>query len=142
MRNRTYRPRRTWRERLYSFMYGRNGVDALCRALLVAYFILFAVNLFVGSIWIYGLEYAVMIYAAFRMLSRNLAARRRENAWYFRIESGVRSFFRLQKNKWRDRKTHVYHKCPHCKKTLRLPKVKGEHTVNCPCCHTRFDMKV
>jgi hypothetical protein len=142
MRQRAYRPRRPWRERLYSFMIGRNGADALSRALLFLYLIVFVVNLFLRSYIIYFLGYAIVIYSLFRMLSRNLVARRRENAWYLRVEGKGRGFFKLQTNKWRDRKTHAYRKCPACKSVLRLPRQKGKHTVCCPQCRHRFEIKI
>ena len=50
--------------------------------------------------------------------------------------------FRRLRVRWRDRKTHVFRKCPHCKKTLRLPRVPGDHFVNCPLCHTHFSVHV
>lgn len=142
MRQRIQRPRRPWRERLYSFMIGRNGADALSRALLMLYLVVFVINLFLRSYIIYFLGYAIVIYSLFRMLSRNLAARRRENAWYLRIEGKVKGFFKLQKNKWRDRKTHAYRKCPACNSVLRLPRQKGKHTVCCPQCRHRFEVKI
>ena len=142
MRNQFYRPRRTLRERFYSFMYGRNGGDALGRALLVLYLALYVVQLFARSYILWGVMTALFVYTMFRMLSRNLPARQRENAWYWRIEQRVRGTLKLQRDRWRDRKTHVYHKCPACKKTLRLPRIKGKHTVSCPCCHHRFGMRV
>ena len=142
MRQRIHRPRRPWRERLYSFMIGRNGADAFSRGLLMLYLIIFVVNLFLRSYIIYALGYAIIIYSLFRIFSRNLPARRRENAWYVRIEGKLKGFFKLQKNKWRDRKTHVFRKCPECKSVLRLPRQRGEHTVNCPRCHNRFQIKI
>ena len=33
-------------------------------------------------------------------------------------------------------------KCVFCKKVLRLPRIKGSHTVRCPCCDRRFDMTI
>ncbi len=142
MRNRSYRPRRPWRERLYTFMIGRNGGDALGRALLVLYLILALVNAFVGSWIVYLLATALAVYAVFRMLSRDLYARRRENAWYLRVENAIKGFFRLQRNKWRDRKTHVYRKCKECKSVLRLPRERGKHTVRCPRCQHRFEVNI
>ena len=142
MRQQYNRPRRPWRERLYSFMIGRNGGDALSRALLILYLALFVVNLFAHS-WVLTLiEYAIAVYALFRMLSRNLPARRRENAWYLKYENGVKDFFKLQKSKWRDRKTHAYRRCPQCKSMLRLPRQQGKHTVRCPQCQHRFETKI
>jgi len=129
-------------QRVANFMYGRNGFDQLGRFVLILYFVFAVVNIFLNSIIIMAIESALMVYAFFRVLSKNIYKRRNENAKYCRIENKITGFFKLQRNKWRDRKTHVYRKCPHCKKTLRLPRRKGEHTVNCPVCHNRFDMKV
>lgn len=42
----------------------------------------------------------------------------------------------------RDRKTHVYRACPVCKNFLRLPRISGEHGVNCPACHGHFTVKI
>ena len=41
----------------------------------------------------------------------------------------------------RDRKTHVFRRCPVCKKLLRLPRTEGEHGVNCPSCRAHFSLK-
>lgn len=142
MRQPSARPRRPWRERLYSFMIGRNGADALSRALLILYLVLFVINLFVRSWVATAVEYALIIYSLFRMLSRNLPARRRENAWYLKCENGIKGACKLQRNKWRDRKTHAYRRCPQCKSVLRLPKQKGRHTVRCPQCQHRFETKI
>lgn len=142
MRNRSYRPRMSFGERIARLMYGRNGSDSLGRAMLILAMTLAILNLFLRSLIVALLVNAAVLYAFFRMMSKNVVKRRAENArwWYF--WKGIKVFFSLQKNKWRDRKTHIYHRCPHCKNTLRLPRVKGAHTVNCPCCHKRFDMTV
>ena len=142
MKNNYNKPRRSFRERLYQFMYGRNGVDTLGNAILILYLALFAVNIFVSSPIIFLIELALLGYSIFRMMSRNIYKRQSENRWFCGIGRKIKGRFSLFKSEWRDRKTHVYYKCPHCKKTLRLPKIKGKHTVNCPCCHTKFDMKV
>ncbi|MBR5515382.1 MAG: hypothetical protein IKU52_04190 [Clostridia bacterium] len=55
--------------------------------------------------------------------------------------SKINGFLKLSKNKFRDRKTHVYRQCPCCKANLRLPKAKGIHTVKCPRCFARFEVK-
>ena len=65
-----------------------------------------------------------------------------ENAKYLGARNKFLSFFKRKKAQFRDRKTHVYKKCPHCKATLRLPKKKGRHTVSCPKCRKRFETKI
>ena len=39
-------------------------------------------------------------------------------------------------------KEHCYKKCSKCKTVLRLPKQKGEHTVQCPKCRESFKVKI
>jgi uncharacterized C2H2 Zn-finger protein len=96
------------------------------------------VSIFVRSIWFslfyYVVASALVVWMFSRMFSRNIAARKRENDKFC-------GFFKLRRNKFRDRKTHVYRKCPSCKAVLRLPKAKGKHFVVCPRCKNRFEVK-
>ena len=129
---------------LYRFMYGRyGGGDTLNRFLLWCYvgvvlaqMIVFA---FVDNNAYFTMAFTVLSWALvgtifFRILSKNIAKRRRENEKFT-------GFFKLWRNKIRDRKTHVYRRCPSCHVTLRLPKAKGKHTVVCPKCKNRFQVK-
>lgn len=123
-------------------MYGRYGTDTLSKVLLWVYLafivICSVVSFFVDSIWFSVFYYvgtvAMIIWMFFRMFSRNIAARRRENDKFC-------GFFKLRRNKFRDRKTHVYRKCRNCNAVLRLPKAKGKHFVVCPRCKNRFEVK-
>ena len=150
MRYRSPRQRRSLGERLYTFMIGRNGADALGNALFVLYLALFVINLILtytlkNPYVLYSLnavQLALILFSIFRIFSRNLPARRRENAWYLRRVGAVKGFFKLQKSKHRDRKTHVYRKCKQCKSVLRLPRQKGKHAVRCPRCQHRFDVRI
>ncbi len=140
---RNYNGRRpSFRERIAEFMMGRNGIDTLYHFLMILCIALIIVNVFVGSLILSILETAVLVYAIFRAMSRNVYKRQRENEIFLKIIGKPKAFFKLQKCKSRDRKTHVYKKCPSCKNNLRLPKVKGKHTVVCPCCKGRFDVKI
>lgn len=130
------------RNKLYRFMYGRYGGDRLNNLLTWVYavwiILLSIISVFTDSIW-FSLFYwvssgALCFWIIFRMFSRNIPARRKENDAFF-------GFFRLRKNKFRDRKTHVYRKCPQCKAVLRLPKAKGKHFVVCPRCKNRFEVR-
>ena len=122
-------------------MYGRYGSDTLNKVLLVIYVIevimITVLSLFVNPtpLWMslayFALSLLLIFVIFFRMFSRNIQKRRRENDKFC-------GFFKLRRNKFRDRKTHVYKKCPHCKAVLRLPKAKGKHTVICPRCKNRF----
>ena len=103
---------------------------------------LLIVNLFVHSVIIVIIEYLLLAWTIFRALSKNTYRRSIENGKFTAFWERLKRFFKLQKNKIRDRKTHVYRKCPHCKTVLRLPKIKGSHGVTCPRCSSRFDVKV
>ena len=140
-----------FRQKLYRFMIGRNGPDELGKFILIFGLIIAIGNAFVRSSILYIIEYAFIIYFIFRFLSRNVVKRRAENEKYLKFSRYFRSndiinrakaFFKLQKDRIKDRKTHIYRKCPRCKAVLRLPNTKGEHSVSCPRCKNHFDVKV
>ena len=139
------------KDKFLRFLSGRYGSDNFGRFISVVSLIVMIVGLVFRSAIIYLAAIVLIGYGIFRMFSRNRSARSRENAVYLKCKAKVAAFFRfdkikawfkLQKNKWRDRKTHIYNKCPYCKNTLRLPKVKGMHSVSCPVCHKKFDIKI
>ncbi len=129
-----------FRERLARFMYGRNGIDPLGRALLWLYLILAIVALFFEPMHLF--VFAVMVWMFFRIFSKNIVKRQKENAIYLRLAAKPKNWIRVQRNRFRDRKTHCYKKCPYCKVTLRLPKKRGKHTVCCPKCRKDFEVKI
>ncbi len=130
------------RERIARFMMGRNGTDALYHLATTLCFILIIVNIFVGSVWISVIETLLIGYAIFRVLSRNVYKRQRENQAWLGFLRRIKSFFSLIRSKLRDRQTHVYKRCPSCKSTLRLPRRSGTHTARCPRCSHRFEVKI
>lgn len=130
-----------FRDKLFRFMYGRNGFDNFSSAILWTCLILSVLNIFLGSFVIWILEYTLFGYCIFRVLSRNIYKRRNENMKFMSVWSKVKGFFKLKKRKFSDRKTHIFRVCPECKANLRLPKAKGTHTVKCPRCSCRFEVK-
>ena len=136
--------KRPFKERVAAFMYGRNGNDALNFILWTLLLVIVVVHLFVHSwvSWILsGIEILLATTVAFRFFSKN-PRRKRENALVLNCFSAVRRRTVLMRHKWRDRKTHVYKKCPKCKQVLRLPRVSGEHTAKCPCCGNCFGVRI
>ena len=128
---------------MYRFMYGRYGGDKLNNVLIFTYLGLFIVHSIVFAIVpeppvvriVYILLTSALVFLAFfRMMSRNIYKRRKENEKFT-------GFFKLIRNRFKDRKTHVYRKCKHCRAVLRLPKARGKHTVVCPRCKTRFSVR-
>ncbi len=136
-----------FRDRMARFFWGRNGVDGLYYGLFVLFIILWMLQLIfrdsASLTAVFGvLSTVVIALMIFRVLSRNLTARRRENQVFMSFFVRIKNFFVLWKNKIRDRRDFVYKKCPSCKAMLRLPKKEGEHTVKCPKCGNRFGVKV
>ena len=128
-------------EKLRRFMYGRYGGDKLCVALIIFSLLLSLVAGALGN-WIVQLvSYLPVIWALFRMFSKNTQARYKENAAFLKFWSPVEKWGKLQYNKLRDIKTHRYFQCPSCKNTLRVPRGKGEITITCPVCKHKFDRK-
>lgn len=125
--------------KMASFMYGRYGNDALTKFLLIAALILMVISWFPYLGWVYFLAAALLIWSLTRSFSRKIDVRRRELNRYLKIKNGFVNFFKLRRNKWRDRKTHVYFKCPKCKAMLRVPKGKGSIIVTCTRCRERIE---
>ncbi len=130
-----------FRYKLMRFMSGRYGVDALFYVLFGVAAVLFVVNVFARSIIIQLIIDAVLVYAFYRALSRNIAARRRENSAVMHIAFKIREKHNVRRQRKADY-THVYKKCPRCKAVLRLPRRKGKHTTICPKCQNKFKVYV
>lgn len=130
-----------FRDRFLAFMSGRYGADQLYYFLLAIYVILLGVNLFVRSWIISAVLWAVVIWLIFRSMSRNFAARRRENEVFMKVWGPVQRWFQRLKQRLTDH-SHAYRVCPHCKSNLRLPRKRGKHTVPCPRCGTRFEVRI
>ena len=138
-----------FREKLAAFFYGRYGVDQLYRFLMVVMFIVLLASMvlgfFEGTAVVCAvlslLSTALLAYMIFRVLSKNIVARQIENNRYLTVRNKITGWFSLQKRRFKERKTHSFKKCPGCKKTVRLKKIKGEHTVRCPLCSATFKVK-
>ena len=127
-------------QKLQYWMMGRNGTDQLSIALLIAGFV---ISLFSNFFWpLIFLSYAIYIWVLFRMFSRNVPARQRENQVFLRVWRPITQWFSFQRTRFRDRKLYRYFKCPHCGLRLRAPKGRGKIQVTCQKCHTEFIKRV
>ena len=75
------------------------------------------------------LAYIPLIWSIVRMYSRNVEARRRENARWIGFCNRVKD---------RDNR---YFKCPRCRQMVRVPRGKGTINIRCPKCGTQFTRK-
>ena len=115
------------------FMYGRYGTDRLSMVILVAGLIASLlssiVRVFPLNLIFLLLSYGLMIWAIFRVLSRNTYKRYQENRKFLQF------FDRLK-----DR-NNKYFDCPKCHQTVRVPRGKGKISITCPRCKEKFIRK-
>ena len=160
-----------WMLKLARFFAGRYGIDSLYTALTVGALALIFVNLFLGWWNIDLLIMPMLIRSMFRTFSRNIPARRRENDLWVKIwkkitfgKGAVRDWRaspgyggygtygnygypppqppRQKKKKLKTDKYHCFRICPECKANIRLPKQRGKHTVVCPRCKCRCEVRI
>lgn len=130
-----------FRERFARFMYGRYGVDALCRWLTYFVMALLVLNLFLRSFVVSILEILFLAVSMFRMFSRNIQKRSQENAKFLRIKGKVTGWLRREKSIMAQRKDFHIYTCPKCRQKIRIPKGKGKIRISCPKCGTEFIKK-
>lgn len=135
-----------FRDRFIRFMYGRNGVDQLGQAESVALIVLIILGLFVRRVpvlssLIYLLGLAGFIHLYFRIFSRNIVKRQRENQWFlnWRYQAAIR--LGKLKARWQQRKYYRFYKCPTCRQKVRVPKGHGKICITCPKCRESFVRK-
>lgn len=130
-----------WMQKLQYWMMGRNGTDQLAIACMIAGLVLSVVaQLFFWPLIF--VSYLLYIWMLFRVFSRNLAARQRENQAFLKVWRPIAGWFSFQRTKFRARKTYKYFKCPHCHLALRAPRGRGKIQVTCQRCHTEFIKRV
>ncbi len=138
--------------RFSRFLYGRYGADQLYNFL----FILQIALLFLGviftvlgvvsdvfsylSFFVYLIAIGIFVWTISRCMSRNIAKRQKENQAYLRLKHKL--FGRKKAKRPTDTADHVFRACPRCQSVLRLPRRAGKHTVRCPRCDNRFEIKV
>ena len=131
---------------LRKFMYGRYGSDQLNIALIILEVVLMIVLRIVaaltGFILIVYLDLLPILWALFRMLSRNIQKRRIENEKFMRFWSPLQSRMKYSMEKFRMRKAYKYFNCPNCGAHLRVPRQGGKNlAVSCNKCGHHFNKK-
>ncbi len=135
-----------FRDRIARFMAGRNGYDAFSMFLLVAAMVLLILARvfyrapFLAVVFQLG-SWAALIYCIWRVLSRDLYKRQRENAKYYEKQQAVLRWFRSLKDRWQQRKEYKFFRCPSCHALLRVPRGKGKLLLTCRKCGNRFERK-
>lgn len=133
---------------LQRLMYGRNGSDQLGRTAIVAALVLDVVSMFVirnrplqlVGILLYWVAMALLLYAIFRVFSKNLYKRREENSKFLQWTWKVKNGRSAAKARHADT-AHKYFICKNCKTICRVPVGKGKVIITCPKCGAQIHGK-
>ena len=125
--------------KLRNFMAGRNGIDKLTTGLVAIYGVLCFIKIFlryflIGYIVISVLQYAVLAFALFRVLSKNLPKRYGENLKFEQFLYAWKPYVEHMKLRVKFFKTHRFRTCKGCGEFLRLTKGKHRKHITCPKC--------
>ena len=109
---------------------GRNGPDQLSFALTILALLL---N-FIPWQYIYIVTLVIFTIAVFRMFSRNIEKRRKENFAFMGLVNKIKVWYYNMKAGRQQRKYYVVFKCPQCSQKLRVPRGKGKVAIKCSKC--------
>ena len=126
-----------FRQKLQQFFYGRNGPDQLGLFLMVLSIPISLVNhpAFTVISWI------LISIVVFRMLSKNVVKRRKENIVFMKFWNAAKKPFQKLKARYNERKFYKIFRCPKCRQKLRVPRYKGTVKVRCSKCGNAFVKK-
>lgn len=131
-----------FKARLTRFFSGRYGLDKLGYFLFIVYAILCIINAIFRNYFIQIITLALLFYSFMRVMSRNYVKRSAENRKFLALKSALTTELKLIRDRFKFRKTNRFRKCTHCRAIVMLPIKKGKHTVKCPKCGQRFDVKI
>ena len=129
--------------KLQKFMYGRYGFDELYKFLLRLCILVLLVNLFIRHYILLIMEILILFFMFYRIISKKIYRRQKENIKYLKIKNKILTPFENIKRNIQD-KNHIYKKCRHCNKILKLPlpEKKGIKHVKCPNCKRKMKILV
>lgn len=113
---------------------GRNGPDQLSFALLVFSLLLS----FVPFQYIFVIVLLITFIAVFRMFSRNITQRQKENLAFLSMVNKIKSWYYKIKARGQQRKYYKIFKCPVCSLKLRVPRGKGKVSIKCSKCGNKI----
>ena len=100
-------------------MRGRYGSDELNNLLNAIVLVLLIINIFAQQTWLLLIALALVVCVGWRIMSKNVEARRNENELFLDHAGRFRPWLR----------------------NVRVPRGKGKLRVTCPKCHKKFEVK-
>ncbi len=119
---------------------GRYGMDESGQAIYVLGILVYIAGLAWNNRILFVFSFLILLVSIWRMLSRNIEARSKENQRFLTLRWKLISRIKGRR-KGKDRKNYLYFKCPECGQNLRVPRGKGKIEVTCPHCKKVFDKR-
>ena len=130
-----------WQRRLMEWLRGRQGPDDLAVFSVNLAIVIVLVNVFARTGWLGWVGLALVAYAMFRIQSRNLGARARENEAFLRALGPARPWVQNPGAAWAELRAYKHVRCSSCRQRVRVPRGKGRLRVTCPRCKTKFEVR-
>ena len=130
-----------WQRRLMEWLRGRQGPDDLAVFSVNLAIVIVLVNVFARTGWLGWVGLALVAYAMFRIQSRNLGARARENEAFLRALGPARPWVQNPRAAWAELRAYKHVRCSSCRQRVRVPRGKGRLRMTCPRCKTKFEVR-
>lgn len=125
-------------EKIKDFFKGRYGQDQFGTFLLILAAISMILRIIIKSDIFYIVTLGLLIYANFRVMSKNIYARSNENMKYLSYKNGLIKYVTWKYLSIFGKDGYKYIKCQTCNQELKVPKNKGKIKISCPKCNSKI----
>ncbi len=133
-----------FREDMKEAMSRRCGLDELNNFIMLVAFLYVVAALATGIMWFAAVGAVLIALGYFRVFSKNLEKRSKENAVYMKYLGGFVNVMTFCKKSikmwWKSFKdpAYVYFVCSSCHQIIRIPRGKNKISIRCPKCSKTF----
>ncbi len=129
---------RNFLNRFFQGRYGAYGIDRLTKCLTAVALVLLILSFFTPLEFFYYIAFIIVFYGYFRLVSKNVPVRYKENEVFVRYTDKIVGIFRKPKSNILNYRTFHIYKCPGCGQKIRIPRGKGKIAIRCPKCGIEF----
>ena len=115
-----------WQRKAAEWLRGRQGPDDIVIFCTNLAFVLVVINLFARTGWLGWVALVLIAYAVFRIQSKNLGARARENAAFLKALGPARPWVQNPKAAFAEAKGYKHVKCASCGQRVRVPRERTD----------------
>lgn len=100
--------------------------------------ILSFIQYFIAWQYVWIISAVLFAYAVWRMFSRQIDKRRKENFAFMNLVNKVKTWYYKTKAKSSQRRLYKVFKCTQCSQKLRVPRGKGKVSIKCSKCGNKM----